>query len=182
MSNGEEGVLIQEFQCHLGGSEDFKTSCWFRILTSESRPFVVICSQHENQGRSICNAHEWFRSELARVLAKKRTQDDVMLARNNLATIEGFLKPSVVTLVDMLIKRWIKKDVYARLSEDCLWYEHWPSDRTMSKREEFWEVTLDGEGDPQFSEVSLGEIVKGTGYSEEELRLRFISKTFKASA
>ncbi len=150
MSNGNENALIQELQYRLGGSDEFRMSCWFRILTSDTRPFVVVCSQHGNQGRSICNAHEWFRSELARVLGKKRTQHDFMLARNNLATIDGFLKPTIVTLVDLLIKRWIKKDIYARLTDNCLWFEHWPSDRTMSKSEEFWEVKLNDGGEPKF--------------------------------
>lgn len=137
---------------------------------------VVMCSQHGNRGPSICNGHEFYREQLTRLLRGNRGLSGIAkLTRENLGSMDGFLKPAAVTIVDVLLQRWCGKDIHSRFDGNTYWFEHWPAHRTTSKREEFWEVTLDEEDNDktEFSETTIENIAVVTGYAAEQLRFRF---------
>ena len=171
---------IEEFRYPLVNQRDGVNSCWFRMLNSENRPLVVLCSQRGNRGISICNGHEFFREQFRRLLEIKRAHEDAVAARNNFATIKGYLKPSLISMIDVMLPRYFKKDACSRFGRDSFWFEHWPENRTLSKREEYWAVTLSKEAQseeavPKFSQTTIEEISDATGYSLRDICFSFQS-------
>lgn len=168
-----DNIHVEEFR-HLTADQPLgRMSCWFRILARENFPFVVLCSQRGNRGVSICNAHEFYREQLNRILANKRARDYGVISRNNVATIDSFWKSTLLSLIDILTRMFFKSHVYSRFDRNSLWFEHWPADRTRSNREEYWVVRLDDEMSPKFSETTLEEISITTGYTQNEILFSF---------
>ena len=168
-----DNIHVEEFR-HLTADQPLgRMSCWFRILARENFPFVVLCSKRGNRGVSICNAHEFYREQLNRILANKRVRDYGVISRNNVATIDSFWKSTLLSLIDILTRMFVKSHVYSRFDRNSLWFEHWPADRTRSNREEYWVVRLDDEMSPKFSETTLEEISITTGYTQNEILFSF---------
>ena len=133
---------------------------------------TILCSQRDNRGQSICNAHEHFREQLQEFLKSNWRRKAAHIFRDNIESVGFGFRLLALSLLDVF---YFKKgqEFGKDWQANSLWFEHWPADRTQSKKEEFWQVLYDDDSRPEFEKTSIEEIEDVTGYTEEQIRFQF---------